>query len=90
VCAAQPRRLTLFVVGISLLNVRFVRRDERPGANELVDLVEDGALLGRRYQHRARTPALGPRTFQFDPVASVCIQRLKPLLNSIGRRRFMP
>jgi len=77
VSVTQPCRLTRSVVGIALLDICFVRRDERSGADEPMGMVEDGALLGRRDRNVSRTSPFGPRAFELDPVASVCIARLE-------------
>jgi hypothetical protein len=40
-------------------------------------VIEDGALLGGPNQHRAGTSALGPRAFQNNAIAPVCVTRLE-------------
>src|SRR5207253_3012550 len=68
---AQPGRVALAVVGITLLDERFISRDERSGTDKPMGTIQDGALLGGSYRHRAGTSALGPRTFQDNAIAPV-------------------
>jgi hypothetical protein len=74
---AQPSRVALAVVGITLLDEHFIRRDEGSGTDEPMGVIEDGALLGGSNQHHPGTSAFGPRAFQDNAIASVCVTRLE-------------
>lgn len=72
---AQPSRVALAVVGIALLDERFVCRNQGSGTDEPMDAVEDEALLAGSNRHRAGASTLGPRAFQDNAVASVRVTR---------------
>nr|WP_153101559.1 RHS repeat-associated core domain-containing protein [Paraburkholderia hayleyella] len=74
---AQASRFALPIVGVALLDVALVCRDQRTRSSQLVYQIENSLLLGRGDRYGALTSALGPTAFEGDVVAPVRIARLE-------------